>query len=50
MRAFRSLVDGFVTLETGGAFGLALDLDESFRHLLRVFTAGLRQFHNKEED
>jgi AcrR family transcriptional regulator len=41
VRAFRSLVDGFVTLETSGAFGLALETDESFRRLLRIFTTGL---------
>jgi AcrR family transcriptional regulator len=34
VRAFRSVVDGFVGLETGGGFGLALDADESFRRLL----------------
>jgi AcrR family transcriptional regulator len=41
VRGFRSLLDGFVTLETGGAFALALDTDESFRRLIGVFTAGL---------
>lgn len=49
VRAFRSLIDGFVILETGGAFGLALDSDESFRRLLRIFTAGLRQTQMREE-
>lgn len=42
-RALRSLLHGFVSLEAVGGFGLALDLDESFRRLLRVFSAGLRQ-------
>jgi len=41
-RGLRSLLHGFVSLETGGGFGLPLDLDESFRRLLQVFMAGLR--------
>jgi len=41
-RGPRSLLHGFVSLETGGGFGLPLDLDESFRRLLQVFMAGLR--------
>ena len=48
VRGFRSLVDGFVTLETGGAFGLALDPGESFRRLVRVYTAGLRHGNQTE--
>ena len=42
VRAFRSAVGGFAALETSGGFGLPLDLDESFRRLLRLFTTGLR--------
>jgi AcrR family transcriptional regulator len=45
VRGFRSVVDGFVSLETGGGFGLALDADESFRRLLRAYTVGLRRDH-----
>jgi len=41
IRAWRSLVHGFVSLETTGGFGLPLDLDESFRRLVRLFIAGL---------
>jgi AcrR family transcriptional regulator len=41
-RGLRGLLHGFVSLETGGGFGLPLDLDESFRRLLQVFMAGLR--------
>ena len=37
VRAFRSLVDGFLTLETGGAFGLALDVVR----VLRAWCASL---------
>ncbi len=43
VRAFRSFLHGFVSLEMGGGFGLPLDLDESFRRLLRIFIAGLRE-------
>ena len=42
VRGFRSLLHGFVALETTGGFGLPLDLDESFRRLVATFTAGLR--------
>ena len=42
IRALRSLLHGFATLEAQGGFGLPLDLDESFRRLLGVFIAGLR--------
>jgi AcrR family transcriptional regulator len=43
VRGLRSIVHGFVTLETAGGFGLPLDLDESFRRLLETFIGGLRQ-------
>ena len=42
IRALRSLLHGFATLEAHGGFGLPLDLDESFRRLLDIFIAGLR--------
>jgi len=42
VRALRSFLHGFVSLEMGGGFGLPLDLDVSFRHLLQIFIAGLR--------
>lgn len=41
-RGVRALVHGFVSLEAAGAFGLPLDLDESFRRLLRAFITGLQ--------
>jgi len=41
-RGLRALVHGFVSLEAAGAFGLPLDLDESFRRLLRAFITGLQ--------
>ena len=42
-RGLRSLMHGFIALEAAGGFGLPLDLDESFRRLLQVYLAGLRQ-------
>jgi AcrR family transcriptional regulator len=43
VRALRSVLHGFVSLEMGGGFGLPLNLDESFRRLLHIFIAGLHQ-------
>lgn len=43
VRAFRSLVHGFATLEVYGGFGLPLDLDESFVRLVNLFIAGLQE-------
>ena len=42
IRAFRSLAHGFVSLELAGGFGLPVDIDESFRHLIALFIAALR--------
>jgi len=41
-RGLRALVHGFVSLEAAGAFGLPLDLDETFSRLLRAFITGLQ--------
>jgi AcrR family transcriptional regulator len=41
VRMLRSAVHGFATLESSGGFGLALDLDESFRLMLYALIAGL---------
>jgi hypothetical protein len=43
VRALRSLVHGFTTLEVSGGFGMPLDLDESFRRLVDLFIAGLQK-------
>lgn len=43
VRALRSIVHGFVTLEAIGGFGLPLDLDETYARLLRTVAAGLRR-------
>jgi AcrR family transcriptional regulator len=41
LRAFRSMVHGFATLEVAGGFGLPEDCDESFRRLVESLVAGL---------
>ena len=45
VRALRSVLHGFISLEMGGGFGLPLNLDESFRRLLQIFIDGL---HHQE--
>lgn len=47
VRALRSIVHGFTTLEVSGGFGMPLDLDESFARLIDLFIAGLQK--KKEE-
>ena len=42
-RAVRSALHGFAVLETGGGFGIKLDLDESFERLVDLLDRGLRQ-------
>lgn len=42
-RGLRSVVHGFATLEILGGFGLPLDLDESFRRLVRMLVLGMEQ-------
>ena len=41
VRALRSLVHGFSTLELAGGFGLPLDCDESFRRMMNLLVQGL---------
>jgi AcrR family transcriptional regulator len=41
IRGFRSLLHGFVSLETAGGFGIPLSVDESFERLVQLFVAGL---------
>lgn len=43
LRAFRSLVHGFATLEVAGGFGLPQDCDESFRRLVETLVIGLQR-------
>jgi hypothetical protein len=44
LRAFRSMVHGFATLEVAGGFGLPQDCDESFRRLVEALVVGLQRF------
>jgi AcrR family transcriptional regulator len=41
VRAMRSAIDGFVTLETSGGFGIPPDTDESFEWLLDMLDRGM---------
>lgn len=41
IRAFRSTLHGFVALESGGGFGLNVDIDRSFERLVRGITLAL---------
>jgi AcrR family transcriptional regulator len=43
VRAFRSMVHGFATLEVAGGFGLPQDCDESFRRLVQALVVGLQK-------
>lgn len=43
MRALRSLIHGFVSLELVGGFGIPIDVDQSFHYLVSMYAAGLRQ-------
>ena len=43
VRALRSVIHGFATLEVAGGFGLPLDCDESFRRLIAMLIAGLQE-------
>ncbi len=42
MRALRSLIHGFVSLELVGGFGIPIDVDQSFHYLVGMYAAGLR--------
>jgi AcrR family transcriptional regulator len=42
IRGLRSIGHGFATLEAAGGFGIALDLDESYHCLVRMYLAGLQ--------
>jgi AcrR family transcriptional regulator len=41
IRSLRSIVHGFISLETAGGFAKPVDLDASFHWLINVFVAGL---------
>jgi AcrR family transcriptional regulator len=41
LRAFRSAIHGFASLEAAGGFGIPVDLDASFERLVHTLAAGL---------
>ncbi len=41
IRGLRSLLHGFISLETSGGFKMPLDLDESFHRLVTIYLDGL---------
>lgn len=41
VRAIRSALHGFVSLEREGGFGLPMDIDDSYDHLVAMLDAGL---------
>jgi hypothetical protein len=43
VRAVRSALHGFVSLEREGGFGIALSVDESFARLVQMLDAGLQR-------
>jgi AcrR family transcriptional regulator len=43
VRALRSAIHGFATLEAAGGFGLQIDLDESFHRLIEILIRGMQQ-------
>ena len=43
IRAWRSVMHGFISLEVAGGFGMPLDRDESFRRLIALFVDGLEK-------
>lgn len=47
IRAFRSMVHGFASLEMKGGFGLPLDLNDSFHKLIDIFIAGIHHLHDR---
>jgi AcrR family transcriptional regulator len=47
LRAFRSMVHGFSTLEVAGGFGLPQECDESFRRLVEVSVVGIKSLRSK---
>lgn len=50
IRALRSMLHGFSSLEQKGGFGLPLDLNDSFRLMLDTFLAGLTAMRDSQPD
>lgn len=49
VRALRSMVHGFATLELAGGFGLPLDTDESFERMLEAYLGSLERMRRDAE-
>jgi AcrR family transcriptional regulator len=47
VRAFRSMVHGFASLEVAGGFGMPQDCEESFRRLVEALVAGLKKANQR---
>jgi AcrR family transcriptional regulator len=47
IRAFRSMLHGFVTLESSGGFGLPVDVDRSFDRLVRGLVVALSRWSDE---
>lgn len=43
-RSLRAIVHGFVSIEAAGGFGLPEDLDQTYEHLIAMYTESLRGF------
>jgi AcrR family transcriptional regulator len=50
IRAFRSMLHGFVALESGGGFGLPVDIDRSFDRLVRGLTTAFASWSDDLAD
>jgi Tetracyclin repressor-like, C-terminal domain len=48
-RSVRATLHGFVTLEMQDGFGIPLDLDESFKRLIKVLDRGLQSAAREDE-
>lgn len=44
VRLLRAALHGFVTLETTGAFGIPLDIEQSFNHLINAMDSSFRSY------
>jgi len=50
IRAVRAALHGFVTLETGGGFGLPADVDRSFDRLVGGLVTALSNWNRSAND
>ncbi|QAY68181.1 TetR/AcrR family transcriptional regulator [Paenibacillus protaetiae] len=46
VRGFRSLLHGFVSIDSKGGFGMPLHIQESIKLVLDTFMAGIKQLHS----